>query len=168
MRNKVVVLTGTPGTGKTHISEELAKKLNYRLIDLNDVIIKKKLYSSYDRKLKSFVVDVKKIKKLKFRENVLIDSHLSHFIKSDKVIVLRCKPNELVKRLKVRKYSKEKIRQNFESELIGLISWEARKYNKIVFDVDTTNKTKKAVIAQILKYLKAKSSNKSIDWCLNG
>ena len=166
MKHKLFSLSGTPGTGKTSISKDLAKLLDYKLINLNDIIIKKKLYSGYDKKLKSYVVDMKKVNKLKFDEDVLIDSHLSHFMKADKIIVLRCKPEELEKRLKKRKYFKEKIRQNIESELIGLISWEARKYNKLVFDIDTTCKTKKQVLNTIKRYLKSKKSNRIIDWCL--
>ncbi|MCD6477047.1 MAG: adenylate kinase family protein [Candidatus Aenigmarchaeota archaeon] len=168
MKGKIIAITGTPGTGKSSIAKDLAKKLNYKLIDLNDIIIKQKLYSGYDRKMRSYVVDINKIKNLKFENNVIIEGHLSHFLKVDKVIVLRCKPEELEKRLKRRKYSKEKIKQNVESELIGIITWEARKYNKVVYDIDTAKKTKRQVLNTIIKYLKTRRSNKIIDWCLYG
>ena len=45
----MIALTGTPGTGKSSIAKKLAKKLGYELIDLNDVIKKKKLYEKYDK-----------------------------------------------------------------------------------------------------------------------
>ena len=40
---KIIGITGTPGTGKKTISLELAKKLNFQHINLNDYAIKNKL-----------------------------------------------------------------------------------------------------------------------------
>ncbi len=88
----MIALTGTPGCGKTSISKKLAKNLDYELIDLNKMIKKNKLYDKYDKKFDTYVVDIKKIKNLKFPKKSIIDSHLSHFLKADKVIVLRCDP----------------------------------------------------------------------------
>ncbi|MBI2655800.1 adenylate kinase family protein [Candidatus Woesearchaeota archaeon] len=105
---KAVIISGTPGTGKTTLSKRLALRLNYFYFDVNDFIAKNKLYESYDRKRKTRVVDVanlnkelikeintltkkpindkynKKIpikhKKLKKISGIVIDSHLSHYL----------------------------------------------------------------------------------------
>ena len=61
---KVILVSGTTGTGKTTIAKRLAKKRDYKYIDLNKMIIKKKLYSGYDKKLKTHVVDPRKSNKL--------------------------------------------------------------------------------------------------------
>jgi adenylate kinase len=137
-----ISITGTPGVGKTVLSKKLAKATGYKLLELNKEIKKKRLYDSFDRKRRCYVVDVKKLKKsTRIKDkNIIIDSHLSHYLKSDIVIVLRCKPDILKKRMKKKGWSKEKIRENFEAELIGLISWEARQMNKNVFDVNTGSK----------------------------
>lgn len=59
----IVTMTGTPGTGKTYIAKKIAEKLkNFEYIDLNAIIKKDKLYDSYDRKAKTFDVDIKNIK----------------------------------------------------------------------------------------------------------
>lgn len=162
-----IALTGTPGTGKTSVSKLLAKKLGYKILELNKEIRKNKLYSGYDKKRKTYIADMNKINRFLNRktntENWIIDSHLSHFFKNDFVIVLRCEPNEIKRRLKGKRWDKEKIRENFEAELIGVISYEARQRNKKVCDIDTTNKSINSVVKDVLKALKENKS-KTIDW----
>ncbi len=162
-----IAITGTPGTGKSVLSKKLAKRLGYKLIELNKIIKKEKVYDSYDKKRKCYVVDVKKankyVKKIKDK-NVIIDSHLSHFLdKMDLVIVLRCKPSTLEKRLKKKRWSKSKIEENVESEMISLISWEARQKYKKVFDVDTGKKTSLKAMESIIKG-KGSKYKRQINW----
>lgn len=169
----IVSMTGVPGTGKTYFSKKLSKKLGWKHIEMNKIVKKEKLYNLYDRKTKSYIVDNSKLinffKKFIKRsdENIILDGHISHILPSslvDKVIVLRCKPNVLEKRLKRRGYSKEKIKQNIESELIGLIAYESRKMHKSVFEVDTT-KNKKKCMNDIISIIKGTGRDKRIDWC---
>jgi len=162
-----IAITGTPGTGKTSLSKKLAKKLGYELIELNEVIKKKKLYDSYDRSRKSYVVDMKKLnryfKKIEDK-NLIIDSHLSHCLYNmDIVIVLRCDPKILEKRLKRKKWSKKKIQENIEAEMIALISWEARQSYKKVFDVDTGRDTALKTMESIIKG-KGSKYKRQINW----
>lgn len=165
----IIAITGTPGSGKTTVSKALAKKLGYRIIDLNKLIIKNKIYSGFDKERKSYVVDINKLKvffkKLK-NGNVIIDSHLSHFLPVDMVIVLRCHPNELERRMKIKKWNKKKRRENLEAELIGLISYEARALNKNVYDIDTTDEKLARMVDDIAKVLKGKGNKfkKPINW----
>jgi adenylate kinase len=162
----LIALSGTPGCGKTSVSKRLAKKLDFKLLTLNYFIKREKLYSGYDKKRKTYIADLKKIQKFvdkKIKNNYIIDSHMSHLLKVDKVIVLRCEPEELKKRLKRKGWSKKKILENIEAELIGIISSEARKKHKKVYDIDTTNKSINLIINKIIKLLKIKG-NKPIDW----
>lgn len=161
-----IAITGTPGTGKSVLSKKLAKKLDYELIELNEIIKKNKIYESYDRKRKTFVVDTNKLKNYfkKIKGNVIIDSHLSHLFDSmSLVIVLRCKPDILEKRLKKKKWNKSKIRENVEAEMISLISWEARQRYKNVFDVDTTKGKPLEAMETIIKG-KGSKYKKQINW----
>jgi len=152
----IIALTGTPGTGKTRLSKGLAKKLEFKLLNLNYFIKREKLYSGYDSQRRTYIADLNKIQKFVNKkvnkENYIIDSHISHLLKVDKVIVLRCNPDIL-----------KKVLENMEAELIGVISQEARQTNKKVYDYDTTNKSITKSIKQITKLLKTKG-NKSIDW----
>ena len=59
-------------------------------------------------------------------EDSILEGHFSHeFDNIDKIIVLRCDPKVLVKRLSERGYSKEKVRENLEAEAIGTIYSES-------------------------------------------
>lgn len=163
---KIIALTGTPGTGKTAVSRILKKK-GFAVIDLNSEIRKRKLYSAYDRKRKTYVADFGKIERFLKKElkqekyenkTIIIDSHLSHLLPSrivDFVVVLRCEPAELERRLSERGWSAEKIRENVEAEIIGLIEYEARKKHGKVFAVDATRLKPEQAAEKIKKLLKS-------------
>lgn len=155
-----ICVTGTPGTGKTTISKILAKKLGYKMIDLNRLIKKEKFYSKYDEKRKTYIADMKKVSKFVKSikdKNIIIQSHLSHLLPksaADIVIVLHCEPKELEARLKKKRWNEEKIMENVEAEIIDLIGWEAHKRHKKIFDIDTSGKKPKEIAKEINKILK--------------
>lgn len=156
----IIALTGTPGVGKSTVARILRKK-GYKVLALNRVIIKRKLVKSFDKKRKSWVVDLEKIEKyLEKVENknkiIILDSHISHLLNVDFTIVLRCSPHELEKRLRKKRWKKEKIQENVEAEIIDLISLEAEQKlgkNKII-EIDTTGKSPEEVSREIEKILK--------------
>lgn len=161
-KQKVIALTGTPGTGKSSATKILEKK-GFAAIELNSEIKKRRLYSSYDRKRKTHVADFGKIEKFLKKElkkyknkKVIIDSHLSHLLPAsivNAVIVLRCSPNDLEKRLEKKGWDKGKIRENIEAEIIGLIEYEARKRHRKVFVIDSTKLTAEQVAKKIGRLL---------------
>ena len=69
-------------------------------------------------------------------EGVIIDSHLSHYLKSDYCIIVRSDVKTLNKRLKTRKYSKIKIQDNLESEIFEVCLYEARKLKRNIIIVE--------------------------------
>lgn len=135
----IIAVTGTPATGKTTFSKVIAKKYKFSLIDVNRMIKEKKLYDSYDKKKKCFVVDEKKLAKYlekiinqakKENKKLVIDSHLSHYLSPklvDLCIVTVCGYETLYKRLKKRKYHTRKIEENLECEIMEIVAEEARK-----------------------------------------
>jgi len=171
----LIAITGTPGTGKTKIAEELSNMLDVKLIKINEFVTKQKLSVGYDKKRESKIVDVKKLKKklLKFLNNteyktIIIEGHLAHFVPSDLTFVLRTEPNELKKRLKKRKYNKAKIRENIEAEILDVIYAEAlenARNKSDVIQIDTTNKKPQQVAKKILGMLKIKKYHSdNVDW----
>ncbi len=164
-KRNVIAITGTPGTGKSSAARIL-KKRGFAVIALNSEIKRHKLYSGYDKKRKNYVADFGKMEEFLKKElvaekyhnrKVIIDSHLSHFLPSSlisTVIVLRCEPAALEKRLKKKGWNSWKIRENAEAEIIGLIEYEARKKHKKVFVVDTTKITPEQVAEKTIRILR--------------
>lgn len=153
----IIIITGTPGTGKTALSRNLAQRLNFLYLDVNKFISKHKLSEGYDRKRRTKIVDVDKLVKLlvseiknfktkKFSEReffrgMIIDSHLSHYLPrkyADFCIVTKCDIGELNKRLKRKKFNKNKIIENLQSEIFDVCYNEALKRRHNVLAVNTS------------------------------
>jgi len=66
------------------------------------------------------------IKGITSKETIIIDSHLSHYLKCDLCIVLRTRLKDLKKRLIKRGYSKKKIEDNMQSEIFEICLEEAK------------------------------------------
>jgi len=144
----VIIVTGCPATGKTIIARKIAEKKKLRYIDVNQLIKDNKLYSYYSRKDMSYVVDVKKlnrflIKLIKKDKDVVLDSHLSHYLPNkyvDECIVTKCNLKELKKRLEKRKYPNKKIRDNLDCEIFDVCHIEALENKHKVRIIDTSDK----------------------------
>ena len=162
-------LTGTPGTGKT----SLKKHLNKKIISLSEYY---EQASEGKTDNGEWIVDIEKL------DNILEDSdcnffegNFSHKLdKIDKVIVLRCDPQILEKRLESRNYSKNKVRENLEAEAIGLIYSEAIEIRDKanVFQVDNSTRKPQETANIIEKYIndnikveeEIDYSEKILDW----
>ena len=100
--------------------------------------------------------------------NTIFEGHIAHFLKNiDKIIVLRCHPNELKNRLSSRNYSDEKIRENMEAEALNIICEEAiESYDeKNVFEIDTSTMTIEESIEKLKNIMNGNiKSNKRIDY----
>ncbi len=144
-----ICITGTPGTGKTMIAETLSKKLKFKLIDLNNLCEGKKCFSGYDKKRKCKIVDTWKLKKeaKKIKGDTIFESHYSHDMDCDLVVLLRLDPKELKKRLEKKKWLKQKIQENIDAEIMEVIKSETySKYpeNKVI-EIDSRGSVKRNV-----------------------
>ena len=162
-------LTGTPGTGKT----SLKKHLNKKIISLSEYY---EQASEGKTDNGEWIVDIEKL------DNIFEDSdcnffegNFSHKLdKIDKVIVLRCDPQILEKRLESRNYSKNKVRENLEAEAIGLIYSEAIEIidKTNVFQIDNSTRKPQETAIIIEKYIndnikveeEIDYSEKILDW----
>ena len=133
-------LTGTPATGKTSITAKLKKQV----IHLSDFYSES---SEEKNKTGEWKIDIDKMNAItqkRLNDGIIVEGHLSHFIDNiDQIIVLRCDPRELRKRMEKRNYSEEKIVENLEAEAMGLIYSQALeiKNETDVFQLDTTSLT---------------------------
>jgi len=147
---KVIIVTGSVGTGKTTLATRLAKKLNFHYLDANKVIKRYNISEGYDKKRDTNIIDTKKlnialIKEMinyrKTEKGIIIDSHLSHYLPKrhvDLCIVTKCNLKELESRLRNKKYSKDKIRENLDAEIFDVCLSESKEKGHKVLVVDTT------------------------------
>jgi adenylate kinase len=146
---KTIIISGSVGSGKTTLAKKLAKKYDLEYVDVSKTIKEKNLYEIYEKKHDSFIVDTKKLNKFligiikKSKKNLIIDSHLSHYLPPryvDLCIITRCDLKTLEKRLKKRGYKKNKIRENLDCEIFEVCLNEAQKRKHKIELIDTTNK----------------------------
>src|SRR3989338_1111928 len=118
MKKKLIVITGTPGTGKSTLAKILVKELHYTRLNLHRYY--KQLSTHYNTQKKCYDIDFRKFKTLvqqqqKTHPELIIDSHIAHHLPKamvDRCIVLTCSNLKVLKkRLELRKYSVKKIRE---------------------------------------------------------
>jgi adenylate kinase len=163
-----IAITGTPCAGKTTIAKALAKKLGYKYINLNKLAKKENAFIGFDKEMRSRIVDIEKLEKAvkRLRGNVILDGHFSHCFDVDLIIVLRCRPDVLLERLKKRyKRNRKKIKENLDAEILGVITSEV--IGKKFFEVDSS-KPKEYVIKEILEQLEKRRKKEIIDWIKEG
>lgn len=145
--NMIYIVTGTPGTGKTTFAKKIALEKNLKYFDGNEIIKNNSLSEGFDEKNNCTIVDEKKFSEVceKLIENekkdLIIDSHLSHYISSNLVdvcYVIECDIKELQKRLEKRGYSKQKIKDNIDSEIFKVCRSDAKEFGHNIEIIDTT------------------------------
>ncbi len=159
---RIILVTGTPGTGKSTLAKELAKKLNYELIDIGKIESAEFIEGKEENEK---IINVTKMCKfIKEREKesengLVVDSHLSHYCNNKDVLVcfvLRCEPSELGKRLSERGYNKTKIKENLEAEAMDLILQEALQNKQPVHEIDTTRQSDDKTLKEALEVIAGK------------
>jgi adenylate kinase len=149
-----VAVTGTPGTGKTTAVERLTADdaLDLDVIHLNDVVHDEGFVVEHDDERDSVVADLDALAdSLAERDDVLFESHLAHHFDADRVVVLRCHPEELERRLTERGEPAAKAEENAESEALDVILAAAMDRHDAdrVYEVDATDLTPGEVAAAI-------------------
>jgi adenylate kinase len=117
-------VTGTPGTGKKSVSPILASLLGREVLEINSLAIPHSVADENGE----LVVDVKALGSELRRRGLsgsVVSGHLLADVLNrpdlDFVAVLRCEPAVLKRRLAARGYPHEKIVENVEAELIGVV-----------------------------------------------
>jgi len=146
-----IVVTGTPGTGKTTATERLADDIDKSVHHLNDEIKEHDLWSERDVDRDSLVTDLEAVTSHLGEWQGVLESHLAHHYEADRVVVLRCDPAELEARLKARGDPEPKARENAESEALDVVLSEAvdRHGTESVYEIDTTNHDPQGVADEI-------------------
>ena len=148
-----IVITGTPGVGKSRLAVALGKKGFWRL-DIHHHY--KDLSTTYNRSKQCYDLDMKKVEKLvreksKEHPKMVVDSHVAHLLPKKEIdlcVVLICSNLKLLqRRLEKRGYPKKKIRENLDAEIFQICLLESleRNHKVIVFDVGRKTSLRKMV-----------------------
>jgi len=171
-----IVITGTPGTGKTAISKSLSREVGAQYLSLTRFVIGKRLHSAIDVQRRSRVVDFERtrgrLKKLLSRAKsmVVIDTHIPDAIPREyvrMVIVLRCHPRVLQARLRMRHWSVSKIRENVLAEILDSCYTTAVDYYgaRRIAQVDTSRVSLAKSVKQSKRILKRQPIyTAKVDW----
>lgn len=181
---QILIVSGTPGTGKTTISNNISNYIEAKVISLNELAISENLIAKYDAKRETSVVNNKKLINFLIElieeyekedpEFLIIESHFSDIVPEqyiDFVIILRCDPDELHDRLKRRGYKREKIRENVQSEILGnCVNYFINKpLNTPILEIDTTLTSIESITKTVIHILSKKLDLKDfyvgkVDW----
>lgn len=161
-----VAVTGTPGVGKT---STCSKVRGVRVVHVNQLVDELGLATGYDRRRRTKEVDVGKLAKAvcALEGDILLEGHLSHLLKPDVAIVLRCSPKVLERRLKRKGWPDEKVRENVEAEAVDVVLIEAIENVPDVCEVDTTD-MKPSEVTEAIELIIAGEREKyrvgNVDW----
>lgn len=156
-----IIITGSPGTGKSTLCAMLAKKLGLDIIDLKKHILAHKLSKRGEVELKKLSHS---LRSLKTRESFILEGHLACeiLIPADIIFVLRTNPKVLERRLKKRGYSKNKISENTMAEMLDYCTQRTMLvYGKKPLELETSGRSASVCIKIMESAIKQKK--KKID-----
>jgi adenylate kinase len=146
-RGPNIIITGTPGTGKSSHAAMLAERLSdMTLMTMNEVAKERDCITGFDEERNSAIVDedrlVDAIEDDLKKGGYIIDWHVCDIFPEDVidlVIVLRSNTDKLYDRLKKRQYSQQKLDENLDVEIMQVILDDAQTAydNNIVIELQS-------------------------------
>ncbi|XP_052867672.1 adenylate kinase isoenzyme 6 homolog [Anopheles cruzii] len=173
--NPNILITGTPGTGKSELCRLLREKLapDFTLQNVSKIVVDNGFVEEYDADLECPVMDEDRLldllEPIMQRGGNIVEYHSSDFFPERwfaAVFVTCCSTNVLYDRLRQREYSERKLKSNMECEIFQTPLEEARdSYRKeIVFVLQNNDLAEQAAnVQQICSWLeewKNKSNKK--------
>ncbi len=158
-------ITGTPGTGKSAIGNELSRR-RHTVVHLTSTVGPYVIGEDEERDTR--IIDVDRWAAEFIPVNGFVEGHLAHLLPCDRIIVLRCRPDELMKRLALRKYPEKKIRENTGAEAIDVCLIETvENFDSLqILELDTTGHTTGYCADRIEKFVRGEipADFGHIDW----
>jgi len=172
------LVIGTPGVGKTTVSQKLATILDASYINITEIVKKENLETCIDSDRETLIVDpenvFKKIQEIldNTKGIIVIDGHFVVYVvpknEVDLVFVLRRDPRELREVLQKRGYNDKKLWENITAEMLDVCLVDALSTydSSKVCELDVTGKSIEFVIEEMLFLLNNRRECKHgvIDW----
>jgi len=174
----IIVIMGTPGVGKTKVSQILSKRLNAVHLDLSKIAKEEQLTLGIDKERKSLIADLNRLSdrvqdliKKSLRDVIIEGYYASDVVPpnlASYIFVLRKDPDTLTANLKRKRFKEQKVSENVAAEILGVcLSDAVNTYGlKKVCEIDTTNKRVENIIEEIMSVLVGgkKPSVGKVDW----
>ncbi len=121
----IIAVIGAPGSGKTTLAKRLASKIGCNYLNVGSLARERGFILGVDHERDSLILDDERIseeiRNLVSGKCLVVETISPRAVPKDLVIiavVIRCRPSILLKRLRARGYSPNKIRENIEYEAI--------------------------------------------------
>jgi adenylate kinase len=158
-------ITGTPGTGKSVIAAELALR-GHAVVHLTGTV--GPYVTGEDEERNTRLIDTERWAKDFVPVDGFVEGHFAHLLPCDLIVVLRCRPDELRRRLMMRKYRKKKIVENAEAEALDVCLIETVEGHdpSHILEIDTTGRTAVSCADLIEKFVNGEvpAGFGEIDW----
>ncbi len=176
MGEPVILVTGTPGTGKTALSNLLASFYECSTVNSSQALINAGAASPDPTGRYTMVVDwdagVEAARRLieSIGGCVVVDTlYPSLWMEAvgDRVaviVLLRCHPRELCNRLSARRWPWSKVAENCASEALGSIASEVVEWSDMVVEADTTGRSPQSTLDLVLDLIYSWRTGVHIDW----
>ena len=175
---RVLVLTGTPGVGKSSVARLLASRLRGVHVNLSELVKNKGLDCGLDRKRETLIADTRNVSKrvgeivAQSDGFIIVEGHFAvDVIKAEDaflVLVLRRNPDELRKVLRERGFGKSKVVENVAAEILDVCLFNAVEAygEEKVCEVDVSGRTEEEVAAEIFCLVEGRKGCRTgiVDW----
>ncbi|GBC71799.1 hypothetical protein HRbin02_01587 [Candidatus Calditenuaceae archaeon HR02] len=161
---RAYLVAGTPGVGKSTVASGLAERIGALMLELGEL--------TDPGELEVHPVKLAARAGARIRRegrDVVIATHIifkPRSIPIGAVIVLRRSPLRLLEELRLRGYPEEKVLENVEAELLGVVYVDAlRKVGEgRVFQIDTTERGAMESVELAHRILRGEWSGDEVDW----
>jgi adenylate kinase len=178
MNKRVILITGTPCTGKTSVANQLKTKLDAICINLTEFAKRHNLTLGEDKERKTIIIDEARMSQklaeiidATSKANIIIDGHYASVVAppdlTTHVFVLRRNPKELKGFMEKSGFEGVKLWENLSAEILDTCLIEALQNQKgKICEIDATGKTVEETVSEIVDLLEKgkKCYSGIVDW----
>ena len=166
----MLAITGTPGTGKHTIGQQIAQEMKLDIIDISEIAISNGL-AKRGRVNDINTDELVAILKPYLTSRSLVIGHLVQYVLDaaavTRIIILRRNPYELERVYQRRRYSKSKTHWNMGSEILDIIAADTLvKFRNKAVEIDVSGKTIDESVRSVSTAITSNTKNNyaNIDW----